>query len=107
MVLFADWLTTAVVEREVTSGGGAGKVKVVLCGHRWVRRAPHMAAYYATWRLTMACSMGGLLAADSLRGFFDTRPDSSSPLWPRIIACLAFDTPVGIGPYRFSAHPSS
>ena len=38
MVLFADWLTTAVVEREVASGGGAGSARVVLCGHRYVRR---------------------------------------------------------------------
>ena len=33
---FADWLTTLTVEREVASGtgGGAGKAKIVLCGHR-------------------------------------------------------------------------
>lgn len=33
---FADWLTTQTVEREVAngSGGGAGKAKIVLCGHR-------------------------------------------------------------------------
>ncbi len=33
---FADWLTTLTVEREVASGGGAGKAKIVLCGHRYV-----------------------------------------------------------------------
>lgn len=35
---FADWLTTLTVEREVASGGGAGKAKIVLCGHRYVVR---------------------------------------------------------------------
>jgi hypothetical protein len=38
--------------------------------------------------------MGGLLAADSLREFVNTRPDKTAPLWPKIIACFAFDTPV-------------
>ena len=35
---FADWLTTQTVEREVANGtgGGAGKAKIVLCGHRHV-----------------------------------------------------------------------
>lgn len=35
---FADWLTTLTVEREVANGtgGGAGKAKIVLCGHRLV-----------------------------------------------------------------------
>lgn len=33
---FADWLTTLTVQREVADGegGGAGKVRIVLCGHR-------------------------------------------------------------------------
>jgi hypothetical protein len=33
---FADWLTTLTVQREVANGqgGGAGKTKIVLCGHR-------------------------------------------------------------------------
>ncbi|THH05910.1 hypothetical protein EW146_g9773, partial [Bondarzewia mesenterica] len=68
---FADWLTTLTVEKEVTYGVGAGNAKIVLCGH----------------------SMGGLLAADSLLEFINTRPDTRAPLWPNIIACLAFDTP--------------
>jgi hypothetical protein len=39
-------------------------------------------------------SMGGLLAADTLREFVNTKPDKSAPLWPNIVALLAFDTPV-------------
>ncbi|KDR83957.1 hypothetical protein GALMADRAFT_111021 [Galerina marginata CBS 339.88] len=78
VVRFADWLTTLVVEREVASGLGAGKAKVVLCGH----------------------SMGGLLAADTLREFVRTRPDKDAPLWPKIVACISFDTPYyGIHPF--------
>lgn len=38
--------------------------------------------------------MGGLLAADALIEFVQTRPDTTAPLWPNIVACLAFDTPV-------------
>ena len=35
--VFSEWLTKLVVEREVAkgNGGGAGKAKVVLCGHRY------------------------------------------------------------------------
>lgn len=35
---FSEWLTKLVVEKEVAkgNGGGAGKAKVVLCGHRYV-----------------------------------------------------------------------
>ena len=40
--------------------------------------------------------MGGLVAADTIIGMANNRPDSSAPLWPRIIACIAFDTPVGL-----------
>lgn len=71
---FADWLTTLTVEKEVAhgTGGGAGKAKIVLCGH----------------------SMGGLLAADTFLAMADSRPDKTAPLWPKIVACLAFDTPV-------------
>lgn len=35
VVRFADWLTTITVEREVSAGLGAGKAKIVLCGHRF------------------------------------------------------------------------
>ncbi|EDR12317.1 uncharacterized protein LACBIDRAFT_311606 [Laccaria bicolor S238N-H82] len=78
VVRFADWLTTLTVEREVASGGEAGNAKIVLCGH----------------------SMGGLLAADTLREFVNSRPDAQAPLWPKIIACIAFDTPYyGLHPF--------
>lgn len=79
---FADWLTTLTVQREVANGlgGGAGKTNIVLCGH----------------------SMGGLLAADALRAFVNSRPDKSAPLWPKIIVCIAFDTPyLGLHPAVF------
>lgn len=79
---FADWLTTLTVQREVADGqgGGAGKTRVVLCGH----------------------SMGGLLAADALLAFVNSRPDKNAPLWPNIIACIAFDTPyLGLQPTVF------
>ena len=35
---FADWLTTLTVQKEVAhgTGGGAGRAKIVLCGHRYV-----------------------------------------------------------------------
>lgn len=39
-------------------------------------------------------SMGGLLAADTLREFVNSRPDKEAPLWPKIVACIAYDTPV-------------
>ena len=38
--------------------------------------------------------MGGLLAADALTEFVQSRPDPKAPLWPRMVACIAFDTPV-------------
>ncbi|CDO71370.1 hypothetical protein BN946_scf184908.g128 [Trametes cinnabarina] len=73
VIRFADWLTDLTVRREVANGlgGGAGKANIVLCGH----------------------SMGGLLAADALIEFVNTRPDKLAPLWPNIVACIAFDTP--------------
>ncbi|KAI0082476.1 hypothetical protein K474DRAFT_1655250 [Panus rudis PR-1116 ss-1] len=82
VIRFADWLTNLTVEREVANGvgGGAGKAKIVLCGH----------------------SMGGLLAADALIEFVRTRPDPKAPLWPNIIGCIAFDTPyLGLHPHVF------
>lgn len=42
--------------------------------------------------------MGGLLAADALIQFVQCRPDADAPLWPRIIACLSYDTPVWPNP---------
>jgi hypothetical protein len=46
-------------------------------------------------------SMGGLLAADTLLEVAKSCSDSRAPLWPRIIACIAFDTPVRI-PFAFN-----
>jgi hypothetical protein len=84
---FADWLTTITVQKEAAHGG-AGRVKIVLCGHRYGSYS-HSLAYTALSR-----SMGGLLAADSVYAFIHTRPDADAPLWPNVVACLAFDTPV-------------
>jgi hypothetical protein len=39
-------------------------------------------------------SMGGLLAADTLLAIISNRVDKQAPAWPRIIACISFDTPV-------------
>lgn len=47
-----------------------------------------------TMGLNSCHSMGGLLAADTLLEMVNSRPDKEAPLWPKIIACLAFDTPV-------------
>ena len=87
-------MTKLVVEKEVANGtgGGAGKAKVVLCGHRCVLC---VLAHYPVTIEMQQISMGGLLAADALIQFVQNRPDLEAPLWPRIIACLAFDTPVG------------
>jgi len=89
VVRFADWLTTQTVEREVKSGLGAGKAKIVLCGHRYILYTPAVIADVSNF-----FSMGGLLAADTLREFVNTSPDKTAPLWPKIVACIAFDTPV-------------
>ena len=45
--------------------------------------------------------MGGLLAADTLREFVNARTDKDCPLWPRVIACIAYDTPVRISSHIF------
>jgi hypothetical protein len=89
---FADWLTTLTVQKEVAhgTGGGAGRAKIVLCGHRSVGSL----AQTPLANPLRLRSMGGLLAADSIYEFIHTRPDVNAPLWPNIIACLAFDTPV-------------
>jgi hypothetical protein len=39
--------------------------------------------------------MGGLLVADTFLAMAASRPDKGAPLWPKIVALLAFDTPVG------------
>lgn len=76
---FVEWLQHQVLKREVARATelgethrAAGMAKVVLCGH----------------------SMGGLVVADALLSIEKTFTDGG-PLWPRIIALLAYDTPVG------------
>jgi pimeloyl-ACP methyl ester carboxylesterase len=73
-----EWLQHQVLQREVSRATAlgenhraAGVGKVVLCGH----------------------SMGGLVVADALLAIEKTCTDGG-PLWPRIIAVLAYDTPV-------------
>jgi len=74
---FSEWLRNLVRAKEAAYGC-IGKAKVVLCGH----------------------SMGGLIAADALRLFVQSRQHPNAPLWPRIIACLGFDTPfLGLHPH--------
>jgi len=70
---FTEWLKLFVLGREAANRdrGGTGKARVVLCGH----------------------SEGGLVAADALIKYVQNRPDAQDHVWPRIIACLAFDTP--------------
>ena len=81
------------MQKEVAhgTGGGAGRAKIVLCGHRSVGS---LTLTSLANLLRGSRSMGGLLAADSLYEFIHSRPDVNAPLWPNIIACLAFDTPV-------------
>lgn len=83
---FVEWLQHQVLQREVAratalgeNSRAAGVGKVVLCGH----------------------SMGGLVVADALLSIEKTCADGG-PLWPRIIAVLAYDTPVsGMATRRF------
>jgi len=78
VLAFTEWLKLLVLGREAANRdrGGTGKARVVLCGH----------------------SAGGLVAADALIKFVQNRPDAQDHVWPRIIACLAFDTPyLGLG----------
>ena len=86
---FADWLTTLTVQKEAAHGG-AGCVKIVLCGHRYDSYLTCIHVSYTA----LSRSMGGLLVADSIYEFIHTRPDADAPLWPNVVACLAFDTPV-------------
>lgn len=65
---FSNWLKELVTNRKQDR---KGEVKVVLCGH----------------------SMGGLVAADAVLHFVKERPDRRAPLFPRVIACLSYDTP--------------
>lgn len=69
-------------------------MRIVLCGHRY--GTPSFAFIKVEVGLITGSSMGGLLAADSLLEFLKTRPDQEAPLWPNIVACIAFDTPVSI-----------
>lgn len=46
--------------------------------------------------LPSSFSMGGLVAADTLIGMVNSRPDKQAPLWPKIVACIALDTPVSM-----------
>ena len=51
--------------------------------------------------------MGGLLIADATLAIADSRLEKTAPLWPRIIACIAFDTPYyGLHPFVFKNQTS-
>ncbi|GHJ90247.1 hypothetical protein NliqN6_6649 [Naganishia liquefaciens] len=84
---FVEWLTGETVALESAT---QSRAKVVLCGH----------------------SMGGLLIADAAIGIKRSSSNSSSvpasadpnshPMWPRVIALIAFDTPyLGLHPFVF------
>jgi len=45
--------------------------------------------------------MGGLLIADTLLAMADSRPDKEAPLWPKIIAVIAFTQYYGLNPSMF------
>ncbi|KAF8351628.1 hypothetical protein F5887DRAFT_216349 [Amanita rubescens] len=66
---FVKWLTLLTEEKEQ---GVTGSVKIVLCGH----------------------SMGGLLAADTILELVRPhRKGKAASIWPRVVACISFDTP--------------
>ncbi|KZP00208.1 hypothetical protein CALVIDRAFT_470136, partial [Calocera viscosa TUFC12733] len=76
---FVSWLTELTVNLEASHGLRAGGARIVLCGH----------------------SMGGLVAADALLGIAGSGPEQR-PMWPRIIACIGYDTPyLGLHPNVF------
>ncbi|KLT40835.1 hypothetical protein CC85DRAFT_329607 [Cutaneotrichosporon oleaginosum] len=78
---FVEWLATKVVELEngAGRGRGAGSARVVLMGH----------------------SMGGLLIADATSRIAATTR-IEDPMWPNVVATLAFDTPyLGLHPHVF------
>lgn len=98
---FVDWLTSETLsleskpdvdantgeERpfaETGKGGGRGSVRVVLCGH----------------------SMGGLLAVDAalkIASNVTSPSDMAATIWPRLIAVLAYDSPVSRPRSRLAA----
>ena len=92
---FSSCLKDEVAKRE---GDETGKTEIVLCSRRC---AFCIVGYEPMLTRTRLTSIGGLVAADALIGFAQKRPDARSPLFPRIIACLSYDTPVCPGP-----HPS-
>lgn len=51
--------------------------------------------------------MGGLLIADAVLAIANSRAEKTALLWPRIIACIAFDTPYyGLHPFVFKNQTS-
>ncbi|KAL1405372.1 hypothetical protein Q8F55_009003 [Vanrija albida] len=84
---FTEWLTIKVVELENNNGrgGGAGSAKVALLGH----------------------SMGGLLIADATSRI-EAATHRGSPMWPNVVANIAFDTPyLGLHPHVFKHQMSN
>ncbi|WOO85647.1 uncharacterized protein LOC62_07G009144 [Vanrija pseudolonga] len=84
---FTEWLTIKVVELENNGGhgGGAGSAKVALLGH----------------------SMGGLLIADATARI-EASTRNGSPMWPNVVATIAFDTPyLGLHPHVFKHQMSN